>query len=137
MMRKTNVYVEQLEQTRRAALGITEEDEEDAEEEETGKGKRKLTKKQASKKKAKKDVLPPMDFPQDPLVSGGALKSYQLEGVSWLIQRYIFAMHGAIVRLSRSIRPLPRLTLSFLPLSVASIPDLPSPSSFQPTLSPE
>lgn len=97
-MRKTNVYVEQLEATRRAALGITEDDaeEEDVEVQAT-KGKRKASKRQAPKKKQKKEVLPPMDFPQDPLVSGGQLKSYQLEGVSWLIQRYIFAMHGAIV----------------------------------------
>jgi hypothetical protein len=108
MMRKTNVYVEQLEQTRRAALGITEEDEEDEEVDAQGSnGKRKASKRQTSKKKAKKEVLPPMDFPQDPLVSGGALKSYQLEGVSWLIQRYIFAMHGAIVSLATSLPPHP------------------------------
>lgn len=38
-----------------------------------------------------------MNFAQSKLISGGTLKDYQLDGQNWLIQRYLFAMHGAIV----------------------------------------
>lgn len=40
-----------------------------------------------------------MVFEPSKFITGGTLKSYQLDGQNWLIQRYIFAMHGAIVSL--------------------------------------
>lgn len=55
-------------------------------------------KKQKKSKSGKAGNAPPMVYPQSALITGGTLKDYQLEGQNWLIQRYVFAMHGAIVR---------------------------------------
>ncbi|GAA5943254.1 hypothetical protein JCM10213_007936 [Rhodosporidiobolus nylandii] len=79
MMSKTKVYLDRIEETRRAAAGEVVEN-------------------GPPKKKQKKAAqLPPMNMPQGALITGGTLKDYQLEGQNWLIQRYIFALHGAIL----------------------------------------
>lgn len=49
------------------------------------------------RKKPKKQDVPPLFLPQSELITGGTLKPYQLDGQNWMIQRYIYAMHGAIV----------------------------------------
>ncbi|GAA5968782.1 hypothetical protein JCM11641_000731 [Rhodosporidiobolus odoratus] len=78
MLSKTKIYLDRIEETRRAAAGETTEG-------------------GPARKKKKTANLPPMNLPQGKLITGGSLKDYQLEGQNWLIQRYIFALHGAIL----------------------------------------
>ncbi|GAA6022619.1 hypothetical protein JCM10207_003925 [Rhodosporidiobolus poonsookiae] len=98
MMRKTQIYLDRIEESRREHQA--EDDESDleiVEDASSSKRKRKGGKKTPPRKKAKKSNAPPLELPQSKLVSGGTMKDYQLDGTNWLVQRYIHAMHGAIL----------------------------------------
>ncbi|GAA5849675.1 hypothetical protein JCM8547_000531 [Rhodosporidiobolus lusitaniae] len=104
MLKKTQIYLDQIEG---AAAGGDEQPEESDDEVEivetspSSKRKRAAPKDKARKKQKKeqkkKAERPPMNFPQDPLVTGGTLKDYQLNGVNWMITRYLYALSGAIL----------------------------------------
>ncbi|GAA6027670.1 hypothetical protein JCM8097_007975 [Rhodosporidiobolus ruineniae] len=126
MMAKTQVYVNRINDTLIAAQEakrkengeVEQEEQEDSDDdiiivESTSPGKRKQASNAGkSRKKPKTDadkdtgkgkkpqLLPPMELNQREnlaLVTGGTLKDYQMYGVSWLAQRFMFAMHGAIL----------------------------------------
>ncbi|GAA5877713.1 hypothetical protein JCM3774_006652 [Rhodotorula dairenensis] len=87
-----------------AAQGVNDDADEQEDETEpdvsTSKGKkrgRRTSGRTAPKKKSRKNDVPPMVFEPSKFITGGTLKNYQLDGQNWLIQRYIFAMHGAIL----------------------------------------
>lgn len=61
----------------------------------------------------------PPRMPQSKLITGGTLKDYQIDGMNWIIERYIFALFGAIVSLSLALfelflRPRAHSRSSFL-----------------------
>jgi len=62
----------------------------------------------ANKKKKAEEaaaVAPPPVLPQSALISGGTLKGYQLDGMNWIIERYLYALFGAIVSNSSTCFP--------------------------------
>jgi ATP-dependent DNA helicase len=94
----------QKQKMREARGETTEEAGDEAEVEDVPEGqlgkKRKITptaKAKANKKKktAAPSAAPPR-LPQSQLITGGTLKDYQLDGMNWIIERYIFALFGAI-----------------------------------------
>ncbi|GAA5982140.1 hypothetical protein JCM10908_004756 [Rhodotorula pacifica] len=104
VVRKTRIYTDAIEKGLKdhaAAQGLLEEEDEtepDAAAIKGGKKRGRRTSGNATpKKKPRKQDVPPLFLPQSKLITGGTLKNYQLDGQNWLIQRYIFAMHGAIL----------------------------------------
>jgi len=82
------------------------EPEEEVEAEESSVGKKRKSKPSAKAKanKKQKTTAPassgaPPRLPQSKLITGGTLKDYQIDGMNWIIERYIFALFGAIVSL--------------------------------------
>ena len=106
-----------------AAQGLDEEDDETEPAATTGKGNkrgRRTSGTSTPKKKPKKQDVPPLFLPQSGLITGGTLKPYQLDGQNWMIQRYIYAMHGAIVSAATSE---PRLALPLMPTPFKKLAD--------------
>ncbi|KWU46234.1 hypothetical protein RHOSPDRAFT_24768 [Rhodotorula sp. JG-1b] len=103
VVEKTRHYTEAIEKDLKAAAaaqGLDEEDDETEPAATTGKGNkrgRRTSGTSTPKKKPKKQDVPPLFLPQSGLITGGTLKPYQLDGQNWMIQRYIYAMHGAIL----------------------------------------
>ncbi|GJN88945.1 hypothetical protein Rhopal_001916-T1 [Rhodotorula paludigena] len=102
---KAHAYTKVLEEFReRARAAAGEQAEDDANEDDVGDnaspdGKRKRGKNVNGRKKKKlgKNDVPPLKLPQSKLVSGGTLKDYQLEGMNWMIQRYLYDLGGGIL----------------------------------------
>ncbi|POY71852.1 hypothetical protein BMF94_5213 [Rhodotorula taiwanensis] len=105
VVQKTRVYTDAIEKARReaaAAQGLPEDDDEETDDTDgdtstPGSKRGRRSKGGAGPKKKRKKEAVPMNFAQSKLISGGTLKDYQLDGQNWLIQRYLFAMHGAIL----------------------------------------
>ncbi|GAA5956331.1 hypothetical protein JCM8115_001689 [Rhodotorula mucilaginosa] len=104
VVEKTRHYTEAIEKDLKAAAaaqGLPDEEEDGTEPAATtGKGNkrgRRTSGTSTPKKKPKKQDVPPLFLPQSGLITGGTLKPYQLDGQNWMIQRYIYAMHGAIL----------------------------------------
>ncbi|GAA5830789.1 hypothetical protein JCM11251_001075 [Rhodosporidiobolus azoricus] len=107
MLAKTQVFLDRIEEGRRAAaaaagqpIDADEDADEEVDSDSAGKRKRKGGKQQKPRKKKKKQAdssLPPMDMPPPALITGATLKDYQEEGIKWLFQRWLFALNGAIL----------------------------------------
>ncbi|GAA6021618.1 hypothetical protein JCM11491_001240 [Sporobolomyces phaffii] len=110
MVSKAAVYMKRIEehkQKMREARGETTEDgADDVEVEDVPEGqlakKRKITPTEKAKANKKKKTATPASaapprLPQSQLITGGTLKDYQLDGMNWIIERYIFALFGAIL----------------------------------------
>lgn len=100
------------------------------------------SKSKANKKKkgeAPAAVAPPPRLPQSALISGGTLKGYQLDGMNWIIERYLYALFGAIVSDSSTFFLIPISFFEFCRFSSSPtkwVPERrskPSPSSHSST----
>ncbi|GAA5887407.1 hypothetical protein JCM16303_004273 [Sporobolomyces ruberrimus] len=109
MVSKAAVYMKRIEehkQKMREARGENvEEPEEEVQPEDDdtvqpgSKRKAKPSAKAKANKKKKTAATggAPPRLPQSALITGGTLKDYQLDGMNWIIERYIFALFGAIL----------------------------------------
>ncbi|GAA6061819.1 hypothetical protein JCM10212_001125 [Sporobolomyces blumeae] len=105
MVQKAALYMNRIEEHKakmKADRGEVDDDEDEHPETATtasGGKKRKAasTRAKASNKKKKTASAPPPRLPQSSLITGGTLKDYQLDGMNWIIERYIYALYGAIL----------------------------------------
>ncbi|GAA5904405.1 DEAD/DEAH box helicase [Sporobolomyces salmoneus] len=111
MVSKAAVYMKRIEehkQKMREARGETVAEDAGAEEavegddDTVGKKRKSKPSEKAKANKKQKTTAPavsaaPPRLPQSKLITGGTLKGYQIDGMNWIIERYIFALFGAIL----------------------------------------
>ncbi|GAA5890455.1 hypothetical protein JCM5296_005051 [Sporobolomyces johnsonii] len=106
MVGKAEIYMQRIEEHKRKArtkAGQPEDSDDEVEiieQSTTGSSKKRKRVSQAKTKQRKKmasSSMLPERILQSKLVSGGTLKDYQLDGLNWLVERYLFALFGAIL----------------------------------------
>ncbi|GAA5964563.1 hypothetical protein JCM3765_005237 [Sporobolomyces pararoseus] len=149
MVNKAALYMNRIEehkQKMREARGENVEPvqaEPEAEEENVGrKRKSKPSAKAQANKKQKTSTTtsaPPANsgapprMPQSKLITGGTLKDYQVDGMNWIIERYIFALFGAILADEMGTGKTLQ-TISFIAFLRENIHNPDRPESDKPTL---